>query len=139
VFGQLQLSSGRTSRWWLGALMIALLTAVFVEGPVSAADRLEKLERETSFHIESGPLESALIQFSRQSGIQVVLSTQVTGISVQAIDGRRNAREVLNALLSATGMTFAIVGQTVTVYATDSRRRAAGPTRHRDSVKNLPN
>ena len=84
---------------------------------VNAADRLETLERESFFHIESGPLESALIQFSRQSGIQVVLTTRVTGIWVPAVDGRRNAREALIALLNTTGLTFDVVGETVTVSA----------------------
>jgi hypothetical protein len=113
---------------WRVAFAVTCMLATFLQGSsaaVNAADRLETLEREASFHIESGSLESALIQFSRQSGIQVVLSTRVTGILVPAIDGRRNAREVLVTLLDTTGLTFDIVGETVTVYAVPKVRPAA--------------
>ena len=110
---------------WTSALGAICLGAVFVQGSssLSAADPADRLEHETAFHIEPGSLESALLQFSRQSGIQVVVSARVANISVTAIEGRRNAREVLGALLNATGLTFAIVGDTVTVYPMDPKAR----------------
>jgi hypothetical protein len=102
------------------AFTLTCILAAFLQASsttANAANRLEPLEREASFHIESGSLESALIQFSRQSGIQVVLSTRANGISVSAIAGRRTAREVLITLLSTSGLKFSVVGETVTVYA----------------------
>jgi hypothetical protein len=126
---------------WRAALAISCVLAVSFQGSfaaVNAADRLDKLEREASFHIEPGPLESALIQFSRQSGIQVVLSARITGISVTAIDGRRNAREVLAALLNTNGLTFAIVGETVTVYAVDPKIHPTAVSPPGDSPKSAP-
>jgi hypothetical protein len=123
---------------WRVAFAISFLLVAWLEGAsaaVKAADHLDKLEREASFHIEPGPLESALIQFSRQSGIQVVLSTRITGTLVAAIDGHRNAREVLTALLNANGLTFAVVGETVTVYAVDPKIHPAVANPPSDSAK----
>lgn len=74
-----------------------------------------KLEREASFHIPSGSLESALIQFSRQAGIQVVISARVAEISVAAIEGHLSARAVLATLLNGTGLAYRLVGNTVTI------------------------
>ena len=123
---------------WRAALALSCLFAVFLQGAsaaVKAADHLDKLEREVSFHIEPGPLESALIQFSRQSGIQIALSTRITGMSVVAIDGRRNAREVLTTLLNANGLTFAVVGETVTVSAVDPKIHPAVASPPGDTAK----
>src|SRR5258707_961940 len=64
-----------------------------------AADHLARLNRQASFHISAGSLESALIEFSRQAEIQVVVSASVSNISVAAIEDRRNPCEVLIALL----------------------------------------
>jgi hypothetical protein len=115
------------------------MLAVFFQGSlaaVNAADHLETLEREASFHIESGSLESALLQFSRQTGIQVVLTTRVADISVTAIEGRRNAREVLTLLLNTTGLKYSVVGETVTV-SVDPKVRAAVVTPLDDPPKNV--
>jgi hypothetical protein len=125
---------------WRITLGAGFLLAAFLQGcpSSSAADQPDRLEHEIAFHIEPGSLESALIQFSRQSGIQVVVSAQVANISVTAIEGRRNAREVLSALLNATGLTFAIVGETVTVYPLAPKaRKTVGPPLG-DPPKNAP-
>ena len=126
---------------WCTSLALTCTLAAFLQGfsaGVNAADGVEKLEREASFHIKSGSLESALIQFSAQSGIQVVLSTRVTGISATAIDGRRNAREVLTTLLNTTGLTFAIVGDTVTVYAVERKVHPTAVSPLDDPSKTAP-
>jgi hypothetical protein len=125
---------------WRAVFALSCFLAAFqgASAAVKAADHLDKLERQVSFHIEPGPLESALIQFSAQSGIQVVLSARITGMSVTAIDGRRNAREVLTALLNTNGLTFAIVGETVTVYALDAKIRPTAVSPTGDPTKNAP-
>jgi hypothetical protein len=126
---------------WCVVFTLTCALAAFLQGSaaaVDAVDHTEKLEREATFHIESGSLESALIQFSRQSGIQVVLSTRVTDISVLAIDGRRNVREVLKTLLSTTGLTFDIVGETVTVYAVATKVHPTVASPIDDPSKNAP-
>ena len=116
-------------RWRVAVTFGCLLLASIQDlTTVHAADRLDKLEREASFHIEPGSLESALLQFSRQAGIQVVLGAKVADFSVAAIDGRRNAREVLTAILSETGLKFSVVGKTVTVHAADTKSHAAAAT-----------
>ncbi len=76
---------------------------------------LARLEQEAPFHISSGSLESALLQFSRQAEIQVIISVQVSEISVAAVDGRSSARAVLSTLLSGTGLAYTLVGNTITI------------------------
>ena len=110
------------NRWRIAALCCLPVLAAQQIGVPRSADRTDNLEREASFHIESGPLESALLQFSRQAGIQVVVGAKVGAFFVAAVDGRRNAREVLTVLLRETGLKFAVVGKTVTVYAGSSKR-----------------
>lgn len=107
---------GAPYKCWRVAFLCCLpIVAAQQIGAVHSADRPDELERDVSFHIDSGPLESALLQFSRQAGVQVVVGAKVGTFSVAAVDGRRNAREVLTALLSETGLKFAVVGKTVTV------------------------
>jgi hypothetical protein len=117
-----------TIRWRVGFIICYIAAAILVgSSALAAAEQMPKLEQETSFHIEAGSLESALIQFSRQTEIQVVVSSPVAKISVCAVEGRRNAREVLTALLTATGLTYTVVGETVTIHAAD-------PTSHSSAV-----
>ena len=81
----------------------------------ATAEGLGKLEQEAAFHIPSGSLESALLQFSRQAEIQVIISVPVAEISVAAVDGRLSARVVLATLLNGTGLAYTVVGNTITV------------------------
>jgi hypothetical protein len=103
-------------RWGRSYTLAAVLAG---SSTVIAAQQLPKLEQETSFHIPAGSLESALIQFSRQTEIQIVVSGPVAKISVAAVEGRRNAREVLTTLLTSTGLTYTVVGETITVHGSD--------------------
>jgi len=75
-----------------------------------------ELEQEAAFHIAAGSLESALIEFSRQAEIQIVISAPVANISVGAVEGRHKASEVLTTLLADTGLTFTVVGDTISVF-----------------------
>lgn len=113
------------SRRRVGYTIICVVAAVGLAGSPSlgAIDHyLAKFEREVAFDIAAGSLESALIAFSRQSQLQVVISAPVAQIAVPAVEGRRNPREVLMILLRDTGLTFSVVGETVTVYAPGKRR-----------------
>ena len=97
---------------------VSYIAAAILAGSsaLSAAQQLTKLEQEASFHIPAGSLEYALIQFSRQAEIQIVVSGPVAKFSVSAVEGRRNAREVLTTLLTSTGLTYTVVGETITVH-----------------------
>jgi hemoglobin/transferrin/lactoferrin receptor protein len=92
--------------WAYGLLTIAI--AVARVGP-------DKLDAAADFHIAAGTLESALLEFSQQAALQVIIVAPVAHIQVVAISGRRVPRQVLNALLHNTGLVYRVVGDTVTV------------------------
>ena len=100
---------------------------------VHAGDRVAKLDQPSTFHIAAGSLESALIQFSRQTHIQVVVSAPAANIPVTAVHGRHNAREVLDTLLNATGFTYVVLGETVTIRALNSPAQPPPAKRDRAS------
>ena len=103
-----------------------IMAAALAGAPiVPAANQVVKFDQEATFHIAAGSLESALIEFSRQAEIQVVIGAPVANIAVAAVDGRRHPREVLTTLLNATGLTYTIVGDTVTVHTVDTTTSAA--------------
>jgi hypothetical protein len=95
----------------LGSLAVVpgLLSA---HGAAPAAN----LERHWNFDIVSGSLESALMQFSRQTRIQVIVGPQVPDSLVSGIRGRLSAREVLHQLLEPVGLDYTVIGNTVTVH-----------------------
>jgi hypothetical protein len=96
----------------LGACALGVLaTLAFASEP-----SIPKLQREVLFHIERGPLESALIQFSLQAGIQVVLAPGSAGqLMASPVSGRLVAGAALTALLKGTGLSYSTVGDTVMV------------------------
>jgi hypothetical protein len=85
-----------------------------------AASSFPILEQEIDFHISAGSLEAALLEWSCQTRIQVVITPAAARISVAAVEGRRNAHDVLVALLSNTGLTFSIVADTVSISSLTS-------------------
>jgi hypothetical protein len=90
----------------------------------AAPENPARLERHSAFHIPAGSLESALLQFSRESEIQVIVSAPVADVSVAAVEGRLTAREALTALLGETGLVYSVVGNTVTIHTQEG---ASGP------------
>jgi hypothetical protein len=103
---------------------------VFVVGiatPLALAggQDIPKLDQLAVFHIESGPLESALIQFSRQADVQVVIApTSKANVTASAVHGKLAASAALTALLRGTGLVYAAVGNTVTVTPSSSSSSA---------------
>ena len=69
-----------------------------------------------SFNIEDGSLDSVLLQFSRQTRIQVILSPGVPHMVVRGIRGEYTVREALDTLLRPTGLLYTVVDNTVTVH-----------------------
>ncbi|BCA57160.1 TonB-dependent siderophore receptor [Nitrospira sp. KM1] len=60
-----------------------------------------------SFDIPAGDLDNALIEFSRQSGVQVVsASTAVAGLASQGLRGEYTIEEALHRLLAGTGLQY---------------------------------
>lgn len=85
------------------------------------------LDQEAVFEISAQPLETALLRFSEQSGVQVQMaSIDVPEWQVSGLSGRMVASKALAVLLERTGLSYQVVGgNTVAIY----RGRGAGSAR----------
>src|SRR5512138_3084820 len=67
----------------------------------------ESAERIADFDIAAQPLSGALLQFSAQSGIQVLLANErVADRAAPSVRGRMASDTALRRLLAGTGLTF---------------------------------
>jgi hypothetical protein len=67
-------------------------------------------ETQRSIDISAGPLQGALAEFSRQSGLQILFQAEaVRGVSAAAVIGSITPTAALSALLGDTGLTFEFV------------------------------
>jgi hypothetical protein len=74
-------------------------------------------------HIASQPLDSALQEFARQSGIQILFLSYLTdGQRAPALDGMYTVDVAMNALLADSMLTFRWVNAK-TIEITQLRRR----------------
>ena len=105
----------RRTVWLRGSLvffgMIAGVTAASGEG----------LDESVEFDIPAQGLDAALLDFSEQGKIQVVVSTDaVTGHETNGVEGEHTPRQALEHLLASTGLTYSTVGlETVAVSAAE--------------------
>src|SRR5580658_1428557 len=81
--------------------------------PVAAAD----LDTPIEFHIQAQPLESALLELSKEASIQLVLDSSVVAAKNSSmVSGKMPIREALDRLLRDTELTYRWSGdRTVTV------------------------
>ena len=101
-----------------------LLTLSFLSiAGLSSADDVESTEK-TSFDIPSQNLETALIRFSEQTDLQLVMaSEEVSGKAVEGISGEWSNFAALDELLEGTGLGYQLVSDhTVAIGAADSGR-----------------
>jgi hypothetical protein len=87
------------------ARLVAALGLVFA-GLYAPATRSAEPEAYT-LHIASQPLESALQEFARQTGVEILVFSYLTdGQRAPALDGRYTVDEALQALLADSMLTF---------------------------------
>ena len=92
-------------------LLFAMCTALW---RVSVA--VDGLDREVTFDIAPQPLDHALLEFSKQSGIQIMVASRSVGNAVtQGVKGTHRASEALTLLLKDSGLSFSVNNDTVTV------------------------
>ncbi len=109
----------------MGLLRSALNCAVMAIGLFSGsvAATAAELDRTIQFDIPAQPLESALIEFSKQANIPVVVAQHAAdGMSAPALHARVAADAALKKLLNATGLLFREVDGTVTITPLTPRR-----------------
>jgi outer membrane receptor for ferric coprogen and ferric-rhodotorulic acid len=62
------------------------------------------------FNIEIQPLDTALQEFAKQSGVQVIFFSQITeGLKAPALKGRYTATAAVGLLLAPTQLTFRVI------------------------------
>jgi hypothetical protein len=99
------------SRPGIQLVLIAVFVATIASNATARADDL--LDRGISFHIAPAPLSSALIEFSTQSGLQVVAAdADVAHLKSNGVNGTFPPRVALDLLLYGTGLGFSRVGAT---------------------------
>ena len=74
--------------------------------------------------IASQPLDEALQEFARQSGVQIIFFSRLTaGLRAPALDGRYTVAEAMGQLLADSQLTFRVINsRTIEI-------RSAGPER----------
>ncbi|MCV6606202.1 MAG: TonB-dependent receptor [Porticoccaceae bacterium] len=69
-----------------------------------------------SFDIAPQPLESALIDYSRQAGVQIISSSDVVkGINTQGVSGVFDVRTALDTLLNNTGFGYSFTSSSTAI------------------------
>lgn len=105
--------SGRTGGRAAMALLLATAAGCIMSSPVAAQAQRSNAG---SFDIAPQPLNDALTEFGRQSGLQVSIDAgAIRGIQSPGVSGRMAPAEALGRLLAGTGFTFSMAGRIVTL------------------------
>lgn len=104
---------------WRGAIIVlsALMTGI-AERAV-AAEPAERVANEITIEIPPQAIEAALMEFSRQTGLHVMLySDYGRGITSPRLSGRYTPAKALDALLAHTGLRYEYLdAQSVAVFS----------------------
>ncbi len=116
TMGENDRRSGRHEKHVLRAVTAALLAAaglgVSMPGPALA----QQVAAERSFDIPAQPLATALQSFGQQAGLQVSAPAPLLeGRVSTVVKGALPSMQALSQLLVGTGLTFRVVGSTVTL------------------------
>jgi len=115
------MTGGKTFRGTIGVRAIGLRTlaiALATSTPLvlSAVPAQAQAAGQRNFDIAAQPLTEAIMQFGRQSGLQITVDTTlVEGRSSAGVSGTHPAAEALSILLRGTGLTFRFTSRTTAV------------------------
>jgi len=94
--------------------VVPVLVVSYLLTPVAAEAAI--LDRTVNFYIPAQPRESALIEFSKQAHVQMVISNSLAGsVEVPAINETAIARLVLQELIAQSGLKYTEVGDSVSI------------------------
>lgn len=106
------IGAGRRRSFAIGVAVVCVLQTMVPSRLARAAN----LDTEIVFHIGAQPLDSALLEFSKQANTPVAFAAQSIGkLSTTGLEGRYVARAALAVLLCNSGLSYTQVGDTVTV------------------------
>jgi iron complex outermembrane receptor protein len=83
------------------------------------------LERQVNFAIPAQSLSAALIQFSHQAKIQVIVSDDISQQTTRGVTGAHTIREALKQLLEAAGLGYRAIGDNTITIGRDTRTTLA--------------
>jgi TonB-dependent receptor len=105
----------------LSSFSLAVALAAGAAAPVAA----QALDAQATFGITAGDLRAGLSEYSRASGVQVVVPpAAVEGKRTPGVSGRHSARAALDLLLRGTGLVPSITGGVVVLKPGPTPRRA---------------
>jgi hypothetical protein len=82
--------------------------------------------REMDFHLSQGPLEVALLQISRPANVPITVAPNATEkLHTDGPAGRVTIGTALNTLLQDSGLSYAVIGETVTITSPNDRMSGA--------------
>jgi outer membrane receptor protein involved in Fe transport len=100
----------------------AALVALSFAAQASAVD----LDRQLSFDIPPQKLNTALLEFSHQAGVQVVVGPEVGEHKTEGVKGKESIGHALSRLLERSELTYAVIGEgAITVGKVGSRDSTA--------------
>jgi hemoglobin/transferrin/lactoferrin receptor protein len=121
----------------MAGLLLATASLNVMAWPVTAMAQVEPALVVHSFAIPAQPLGEALTDFGSQSGLQVSINAaDLQGQRSAGVRGRMTTQEALTRLLAASGFTFRIDGNVVTL-ARARLARAETPTAGAEGTVNL--
>ncbi|MGH8425366.1 MAG: TonB-dependent receptor plug domain-containing protein, partial [Pseudomonas fluorescens] len=112
----------------LGALLFCLfLQSAFAE---------DRFSRQVNFDIAAQTVEAALLEFSKQADVQVMVGTSsLNGQKTEGVKGRLSVTQAGEQLLKDTGLEYQAKGNTVTVRSVKNARADAVPLPRVDGMQ----
>jgi iron complex outermembrane receptor protein len=93
----------------------------------------QEFSQEKDFNIPPQPLSKAVIEFSDQSGIQVVTAGQdVSKLRTAGVKGRLKIDQALRALLKGTKLSYAVVGNSTVALVGGASSAGSTPSSAQD-------
>ena len=114
---------GSAVQW---AVALALGSSIPVSPPARAATAAE-LEASVNFDIAAQPLDTALLEFSKQAGVQVLATeSAVSGKTTQGVRGAYPVSRALAELLRGSGLKYRQTAERAVTIDLQNGRQAAG-------------
>ncbi|WP_417450647.1 TonB-dependent receptor plug domain-containing protein [Kordiimonas sp.] len=107
-----------SARAWKRRLAGAVVTTIVVSAPIFAA-AIQADHRTVQFNIKPQSLRQALLVFSEQAGVQLILTDEAKDLALRkALIGERSVTKALESLISGTRLEYRFTGpNTVIVRA----------------------
>lgn len=113
----------------LARLAVTLMAGASAAAPVIVPSQAQAQASTAKINIPAQPLASALIAFSRQTKIEVIVPSSVAaGKRSTAVNDSMSPDAALQQILSGTGLTYSFNGSTYSINTPNSSGNAAAAT-----------